>query len=137
MNQFVSIFRKVVGRKVSVGVVAVALMAVVGGGSKLLLSTSTHAAIVSDCPSYTVTVQPGDTLSGIAAAHNSSVQALAQANHIANVNLIYAGQNLCIPIAANSSSANSISLTPTGQVSTPTPAAGGSIQSEISQVFGP
>lgn len=43
------------------------------------------------------TVQRGDTLSGIARWFGVSVQALAQANHIWNVNRIYAGQVLCIP----------------------------------------
>lgn len=40
------------------------------------------------------TVQPGDTLGAIAARFHSSVQAIADRNHIANPNLIHVGQVL-------------------------------------------
>lgn len=43
------------------------------------------------------TVQRGDTLGGIAARHGTSYQVIAQANGIANPNLIYPGQTLTIP----------------------------------------
>jgi LysM repeat protein len=43
------------------------------------------------------TVRPGDTLSAIGARFGVSYQAIAQANGIANPNLIYAGQQLTIP----------------------------------------
>ncbi len=46
---------------------------------------------------FPYTVQPGDTLSGLARRYNTSVQAIANANNIANPNLIYAGQVLEIP----------------------------------------
>ena len=39
----------------------------------------------------------GDTLGGIAARYKTSVSRLASYNHIANPNLIYVGQGLCIP----------------------------------------
>jgi LysM repeat protein len=42
-------------------------------------------------------VQPGDTLTRIAARFGVSVQAIVQANNIANPNLIYVGQVLVIP----------------------------------------
>jgi hypothetical protein len=42
-------------------------------------------------------VQPGDTLSAIGASHGVSVQTLAATNHISNPNLIFVGQQLCIP----------------------------------------
>ena len=42
-------------------------------------------------------VKPGDTLSKIALAHNTTVAELARLNHIRNPNLIYAGQRLIIP----------------------------------------
>ena len=55
--------------------------------------TSTpHAA-----PAYTYTVQPGDTLSQIAACDGTTVSALASLNHISNVNLIQVGQVLKLP----------------------------------------
>ena len=42
-------------------------------------------------------VQPGDTLYRLALRYNTTVWAIAQANHIVNVNLIYVGQKLVIP----------------------------------------
>ncbi len=53
----------------------------------------------------TYTVQPGDTLSAIAARFGSSVQAIAAANGIANPNLIFVGQALTIPSGASTVSA--------------------------------
>ena len=44
-------------------------------------------------------IQPGDTLSGISAATGVSVDKLARANNIADVNLIYAGSALVIPVS--------------------------------------
>lgn len=49
-----------------------------------------------------VTVHSGDTLSGIAAQHGTTYQAIAQANHIPNPNLIYAGQRFTIPNGSSS-----------------------------------
>jgi LysM repeat protein len=46
----------------------------------------------SPAPSETYVVQSGDILSGIAAAHGTSWQHLAQINNIPNPNLIYPGQ---------------------------------------------
>lgn len=43
------------------------------------------------------TIQPGDTLSQIAQRHGTTVQAIAQANGIANPNMIRAGASLVIP----------------------------------------
>ena len=43
-------------------------------------------------------VQPGDTLSGIAASHSVSLAAVEAANpHISNYNLIFAGQTIELP----------------------------------------
>jgi LysM repeat protein len=49
----------------------------------------------NDWPVYTV--QPGDTLGNIAARTNSSVNALAGANCLTNVNTIFSGQLLRVP----------------------------------------
>jgi LysM repeat protein len=48
-------------------------------------------------PAANYTIQPGDTLSEIAARAGTTVDALAKANNIANPNMIFAGQNLTIP----------------------------------------
>ena len=42
-------------------------------------------------------VRWGDTLSRIALGHSSSIWTLARVNYIRNVNLIFVGQELCIP----------------------------------------
>lgn len=47
--------------------------------------------------SQTYVVQPGDNLSRIAARFGTTVQAIAQANNIVNVDLIFVGQVLVIP----------------------------------------
>ncbi|MFQ5855701.1 MAG: LysM peptidoglycan-binding domain-containing protein [Anaerolineae bacterium] len=49
----------------------------------------------AQCMFYTV--QRGDTLFSVALRYDSTVQAIAQANNIANPNLIFVGQKLCIP----------------------------------------
>ncbi len=50
------------------------------------------------------TVHAGDTLSGIAWSNHTTISVLAQVNAIANVNLIFTGQRLCIPYHVGSSS---------------------------------
>ncbi|MBL8934893.1 MAG: LysM peptidoglycan-binding domain-containing protein [Archangium sp.] len=50
----------------------------------------------------TYKIRSGDTLSGIAARYKTSVSALARANGIKNVNLIYAGRSLRIPGSTDS-----------------------------------
>ena len=49
----------------------------------------------------TYTVKSGDTLSEIAETHNTTVEKLAENNHIDNIHLIYVGQELVIdgPVA--------------------------------------
>ena len=42
-------------------------------------------------------VQPGDTLYRLALRYGTTIYAIAQANNIANINLIYVGQKLIIP----------------------------------------
>jgi len=62
----------------------------------------------------TVTVRPGDTLSGIAAKHGVSAVFLARSNGISNTRLIYPGQKLVVGGASHSSStASSTSSSPT------------------------
>ena len=61
----------------------------------------------------TVTVRAGDTLSGIAARHGTTVSALARTNSISNTRLIYPGQKLRLPGSSGSSSGSSSSEAPT------------------------
>ena len=51
-------------------------------------------------------VQPGDTLSGIAASHSVSLAAVEAANpHISNFNLIFAGQTIELPAGSSAATA--------------------------------
>lgn len=58
-------------------------------------------SFVSAQESSTYTVKEGDTLSEIAETHNTTVEKLAENNHIDNIRLIYVGQELVIdgPVA--------------------------------------
>ena len=58
-------------------------------------------SFVSAQESTTYTVKEGDTLSEIAETHNTTVEKLAENNHIDNIHLIYVGQELVIdgPVA--------------------------------------
>lgn len=47
------------------------------------------------------TVVPGDTLGNLGWANHTSAVAIARANHIENLNLIYVGQKLCIPLTSS------------------------------------
>ena len=63
-------------------------------------SPATPAAPADAVPATAATsyrVQRGDTLSGIAAQHGTTVSALTQLNNIANPNAIYVGQSLALP----------------------------------------
>jgi LysM repeat protein len=69
--------------------------------------TSTHAVAPSLTPQPTATptagavthiVIAGETLSGIAQEYNVTVQAIVEANELANPDLLEAGQVLIIPV---------------------------------------
>ena len=75
--------------------------AIVTGG--FVLQPSLSAGAASGCTAR-YTVQFGDTLSHIALRYHSNVQAIAQTNHIWNSNLIFPGQQLCIPATRTVSS---------------------------------
>jgi len=57
-------------------------------------------AVVASAATYTL--QPGDTLGGVARRHGVSTAALASANGIANPHRVYAGQVLTIPAPGSS-----------------------------------
>lgn len=66
-------------------------------------------------------VQRGDTLSQLAAQYNTSVKAIMAVNGLANPNLIFAGQMLCIPDppAAASQAAPTVAAAPSNDGATP------------------
>ncbi|SOC51641.1 lytic transglycosylase domain-containing protein [Ornithinimicrobium cerasi] len=73
-----------------------------------------------------VTVRAGDTLSGIALRHGTTVRAIASANGIKDARLIYPGQRLVIPGAGSSSGSPAPSAPSAAPRATaPTPTAGG------------
>lgn len=55
------------------------------------------AAILPAAADSSHVIQPGETLTSIADAYGVPLNVLAAQNHIANVNLIYAGESLVIP----------------------------------------
>lgn len=84
---------KMIHRQVPLAIVLIAAMLVA-----LVPAPATAAPAVS--PTYSKVyywVQPGDTLSEIAAWHGTTTQALMKANGIYNPNHIYVGQKLYIP----------------------------------------
>lgn len=72
-------------------------------GARLMLAALAFILALALLPtpgyaeSCTYTVRPGDTLGGIAARYGTSVAALAEANSIANPNIISVGATLTIP----------------------------------------
>ena len=67
--------------------------------------------------SPTYTVKEGDTLSEIAETHNTTVEKLAENNHIDNIHLIYVGQELVIdgPVAPAATPAPTTYAAPAAQ----------------------
>ena len=57
-------------------------------------ATASLFAIGATTQAATVTVKAGDTVSAIAADHNTTIDAIQQANHLKDVNLILVGQQL-------------------------------------------
>ncbi|MBN8593657.1 MAG: LysM peptidoglycan-binding domain-containing protein [Anaerolineae bacterium] len=69
------------------------------------LTPPTVAPVLSPTPApgttTTYVIQPGDTLSRIAARFNTTARAIAQLNGITNLNVIRWGQRLIIPVGAS------------------------------------
>ncbi len=65
-------------------------------GATLIVPSSTSGGSTSDEEIYIV--KYGDTLNKIAKEYNTTVNAIARINNIKNVNLIYVGQRLVIPV---------------------------------------
>ena len=74
-------------------------------------------SFVSAQESTTYTVKEGDTLSEIAETYNTTVEKLAENNHIENIHLIYVGQELVIdgPVAPAATPAPSTYKAPAAQ----------------------
>ena len=74
-------------------------------------------SFVSAQESSTYTVKEGDTLSEIADTHNTTVEKLAENNHIDNIHMIYVGQELVIdgPVAPAATPAPTTYAAPAAQ----------------------
>lgn len=74
-------------------------------------------SFVSAQESSTYTVKEGDTLSEIAETHNTTVEKLAENNHIDNIHMIYVGQELVIdgPVALATTPAPTTYAAPAAQ----------------------
>lgn len=81
-------------RALAVSVATTAGVSAVGGLTGLAASATVASAATAP---GVYTVAAGDTLGSIAAAHGTTVAALAAANHLADPNLIYVGQQLVLP----------------------------------------
>ncbi len=68
----------------------------------------------------TYVVQPGDYISSIAEAHNTSVEALVELNDIDNPKLLFVGQPLLVPCGIESAVKPAEEASPTSQVTAPT-----------------
>ena len=102
-------------------------------------------SFVSAQESSTYTVKEGDTLSEIAETHNTTVEKLAENNHIDNIHMIYVGQELVIdgpaaPVASASTTyeapaaqdeAVSATVAETTEVEEETPVVGETVAEEI------
>lgn len=87
-------------------------------GQRLVIPTIAGGGAVSSGGTYTV--RPGDSLYLIAVRHGTTVNALMQANRLAN-SIIYVGQQLTIPGAGSSGSAAGSQASGQGQVYTVRP----------------
>ncbi len=135
----------VLQRKFIVVLATLIVFGALGAGSFFAGSGKAEAAV--SCSSY-YTVVSGDTLSQIAERYDSSVQSIALANSIPDVNLIFPGQRFCIPAGATTAPSQ-VTTTPTSTTSSPVPsttsytppvsapAGSSSVASMINEVFGP
>ena len=104
------------------------------------VQAKTRATCSGSDRSYTVVA--GDTLSEIANRYGTSWQVLASYNHIANPNLIYVDQVVCISKSASGSVSQpqtysaSPSTTPSYNSQPQAPQSGNSVAGMINQVFG-
>lgn len=77
-----------------------------------LLSVFAHSSCASGDHSYKV--ESGNTLSGIAARYHTTWQRLSSYNHLANPNMIYVNQVICIPGAHKTSGGGSTAVRGSG-----------------------
>lgn len=141
LHQYISKFlqqgnkNRIVVKSVSLALGLAVLAATLFVGSGM----SAHAATV--CKGTAYTVRPGDTLSGIAARYGKNWHDLASSNGIADPNLIFVNQQICLSGNAQVK-AQAVSQVPAQPASVQqkaapaAPAVQGSVPNMIRQVFG-
>src|SRR5918992_4116217 len=85
-------------------------------GTTLKVPGGSASVGVSSSIASTHVVEPGETLSGIAAHYGISVQVLARANNIRDINFILAGTTLEVPGGGSSSAASTPAAAPPSSV---------------------
>ncbi len=93
--------------------------------ASVLMTASTVNAQVPCSPSHVVT--PGENLFRIALANGTTWPVLAQMNGIANANLIFVGQVICLPGSTPSGTVTPVVTTPVVTPAPSTPVPGGTI----------
>lgn len=98
IQHYIKTFWSQYGRNnfVRFGIVGVLTLLCIGG-ALYNAELRTHAAGSCGDGEQTYTIQRGDTLGRIAARNGLSLRDLATRNHIANVNIVYPGQAVCLP----------------------------------------
>jgi LysM domain/Transglycosylase SLT domain len=128
--------------KFSIGVV-LGLLLLVATFFVNVPGASAHALNTCSGSDNSYRVVAGDTLSAIGYRYGKSWSALASYNHIANPNLIYVNQIVCIPVHGANSTAPAQGQVTQKSVTTnvapqpqPAPVGNGSVAAMIYQVFG-
>jgi peptidoglycan hydrolase-like protein with peptidoglycan-binding domain len=92
-------------------------------------ANGTAARESNDSAQRSVTVRVGDTMSGIAARHNVTLDALVRANpHVTNPDLIFPGQDLRIPSAAPAQDTSATAAPSAGAPAAGTPQVSADVQ---------
>lgn len=106
---------------IELGYLVVLLMGSAESSPAASPSSIGHASAASSSgitlPTYSYTVQSGDTLSGIASCAGTTVSVIASLNHLSNINSLNIGQTLQLPnpMLPNCSASTGIS-TPSGTI---------------------
>ncbi len=106
-----------------------------------LTGRDASAATSAACSGQSYSVKAGDTLSGIAQQYHQSWSALAQANHLANPNVIFVGQQSCLGGSAGAAQADPPAYAParvwqSPQIAVAPAVSRSAIEAMIMRVFG-
>lgn len=106
---------------IELGYLIMLLTTPTAGPSTTSSSAISHASATASpsvtLATYSYTVQPGDTLSGIAACAGTTASVIASLNHLSNINSLNIGQTLQLPnpILPNCSASTGLG-TPSGTI---------------------